>query len=203
VSSLRGVWLGSHLLNDPAGAAAHAAAQALGPAVHARLLEAGDRLAASSAVLAQRYYRRAAAAWQAFGPDGFARWLALGEALASREPVSRDGAMAFFNVAPTGFGRGELDLAAAWCELGRALAATSPKLAAIFMRSTAALLRRPAALERLRIWVDVGRGCTASMAGRASSSPRPTFPPPRRPRRPSTPAPTGCGPAPARPSTRQ
>jgi hypothetical protein len=158
VSSLRGVWLGSHLLNDPAGAAAHAAAQALGPAVHARLLEAGDRLAALRAVLAQRYYRRAAAAWQAFGPDGFARWLALGEALASREPVSRDGAMAFFNVAPTGFGRGELDTAAAWCELGRALAATSPKLAAIFMRSTAALLRRPAALERLRIWVDVGRG---------------------------------------------
>ena len=53
--SLRSVWLGSHLLNEPTGAAAHAAAQALGPGVHARLLEAGDRLAATSAVLAQRY----------------------------------------------------------------------------------------------------------------------------------------------------
>ena len=54
MTALRSVWLGSHLLNDATGAAAHAEAQALGPAVHARLLEAGDRLAASSAVLAQR-----------------------------------------------------------------------------------------------------------------------------------------------------
>lgn len=157
MSSLRNVWLGSHLLNDPTGAAAHADAQALGPAVHARLLEAGDRLAASSAVLAQRYYRRAAAAWRAFGPLGFARWLALGESLATVEPLCRDGAMAFFNVAPAGFGRGELDTAAEWCASGHALAATSPKLAAIFLRSTAPLLRRTGAQDRLRQWIEVGR----------------------------------------------
>jgi hypothetical protein len=158
VTALRSVWLGSHLLNDPAGAAAHADAQALGPSVHGRLLEAGDRLAASSAVLAQRYYRRAAAAWRAFGADGFARWLALGESLATVEPICRDGAMAFFNVLPSAFGRGELDTAAAWCARGHELARTSPKLAAIFMRSTAALLRKPGGLERLQQWVEVGRG---------------------------------------------
>jgi hypothetical protein len=157
MTALRSVWLGSHLLNDAAGAAAHAEAQALGPSVHARLLEAGDRLAASSAVMAQRYYRRAAAAWRSFGPEGFARWLALGEALATVEPVCRDGAMAFFSVAPAHFGRGELDTAAAWCALGRELASTSTKLAAIFMRGTGPLLRKPGALERLRHWVEVGR----------------------------------------------
>src|SRR6185369_9906698 len=157
MTALRSVWLGSHLLNDATGAAAHAEAQALGPSVHARLLEVGDRLAASSAVLAQRYYRRAAAAWRTFGPEGFARWLALGEALATVEPVCRDGAMAFFSVAPANFGRGELDTAAAWCALGRELASTSTKLAAIFMRGTGPLLRKPGALERLRQWVEVGR----------------------------------------------
>jgi nitric oxide reductase NorD protein len=157
MSAVRGVWLGSHLLNEPTGAAAHAAAQALGPAAHARLLEGGDRLAAASAVLAQRYYRRAAAAWNAFGAEGFARWLTLGESLATAEPVCRDGAMAFFNVAPAGFGRGGLDTAAAWCGLGRELAHTSPKLAGIFFRGTAPALRKPGALARLRPWVEVGR----------------------------------------------
>jgi hypothetical protein len=154
---MRSVWLGSHLLNDPAGAAAHAAAQALGPAVHGTILAAGDRLAASSAVLAQRYYRRAAAAWNAFGADGFGSWLALGERLASEEPVCREGAAAFFNVQPSAFGRAGVETAAAWGAIGRELAATSPKLAAIFFRSTASLLRRPDGLARLRSWMDIGR----------------------------------------------
>lgn len=157
-SGVRGVWLGSHLLDEADGAAAHAAAQALGGATHAQLLAAGDRLAAISAVLAQRFYLRAAAAWTHFGADGFARWLALGESLASDEPACRDGAMAFFALAPAGFGRGGLETAAAWVGLARELAHTSPKLAAIFLRSTAALLRRADALERLRAWAVVGRG---------------------------------------------
>lgn len=155
--ALRGVWLGSHLLDDPDGAAAHAAAQALGPAVHARLLADGDRLAAVSAVLAQRFYRRAAQAWTAFGEAGFARWLGLGEELATAEPTCRDGAVAFFAVAPAAFGRGGLDTAADWCALARELAATSSKLAAIFLRTTSSLLRRADGLARLRDWVAIGR----------------------------------------------
>jgi hypothetical protein len=156
VSSQRHIWLSSHVLDDPEGAAAHAAAVALGGPAHARVLAAGDRLAAVSATLAQRYYRSAAAAWHAFGPEGFERWLTLGEALATREPLTRDGALAFFALAPTGFGRAGLDTATAWCELGHELAATSQKLAAIFFRTSGALLRRADALGRLRHWVDVG-----------------------------------------------
>ncbi len=156
VSSLRHIWLSTHLLDHPEGAAAHAAAAALGSAAHAHLLAAGDRLAAASATLAQRYYRRAAAAWQTFGADGFERWLALGEALATREPLTRDGAVAFFGLAPSAFGRAGLDTAAAWCALGRELAATSAKLAAIFFRTTGTLLRRADALTRLHSWVEVG-----------------------------------------------
>ena len=62
---VRGLWLTSHVLADPEGAAAARAAEALGGDVHARLLEAGDRLAAISPLLAQRYYLRAAAAHRA------------------------------------------------------------------------------------------------------------------------------------------
>ncbi|MBX3023304.1 hypothetical protein KF840_00165 [bacterium] len=156
-SPLRAVWLSSHLLDDPEGAAAHAAAEALGAAVHAPMLQVGDRLAALSAVLAQRYYRRAAAAWEAFGADGFAEWVRLGEDLAGGEPACRDGAMAYFALAPAAFGREPLSTAAAWCGLGRELAATSSKLAATFFRTTGSLLRRGDGLTRLRAWVEIGR----------------------------------------------
>lgn len=155
--ALRGVWLGSHLLDDSEGAAAHAACEALGADAHAHLLQVGDRLAATSAVLAQRYYRRAAAAWAAWGADGFARWVGLGEQLATGEPSSRDGAMAYFALAPLAFGRDGLETAAAWCALGRELAATSNKLAATFFRSTGSLLRRADGLARLRAWAEIGR----------------------------------------------
>jgi nitric oxide reductase NorD protein len=157
MTALRSVWLGSHLLDEPAGTAAHAAAEALGPSTHARLLDAGDRLAATSAVLAQRYYRRAAQAWRTFGAEGFRRWYELGASLATEEPVCREGAAAYFAIAPVAFGRDGLDAAAQWCALGRALAATSAKLAAIFFRSTAALVRRPDAMPRLERWVTAGR----------------------------------------------
>lgn len=156
-SALRSVWLGSHLLDDPDGAAAHAAAEALGAVPHAQLLHIGDRLAAVSAVLAQRYYRRAAAAWSAFGPDGFAEWVRLGEGLAGGDVACREGAMAYFALAPAAFGREPLKTAAAWCALGRELATTSNKLAATFFRTTGSLLRRTDGLERLRAWLDIGR----------------------------------------------
>jgi len=157
-NALRGVWLGSHLLDDADGAAAHLAAQALGSAPHAQMLAAGDRLAAVSAVLAQRYYVRAAAAWSSFGADGFARWLAFGEDLAVGDPACRDGAMAYFTLLPAAFGKGGLETAAAWCALARELAQTSPKLAATFLRTTGPLLRRPEAFGSLPAWVAVGRG---------------------------------------------
>ena len=78
-------------------------------------------------MLAQGYYRRAAAAWNAFGADGFERWVALGEQLASGDPSCRDGAMAFFALAPSAFGRDPLYTAAAWCALGQELATSSSK----------------------------------------------------------------------------
>ncbi|MGD9763023.1 MAG: nitric oxide reductase activation protein NorD [Candidatus Binatia bacterium] len=156
MSSERSVWLGSHLRGAPHGADAHAAAAALGSAVHAELLAAGDRLAIHSTALAQRFYRRAPAVWIAFGADGFARWSALGEELATGVPPCREGAMTFFAVAPRAFGGGGLDTAGAWCALGREVARASPKLGAIFFRTTAGLLRRPGGFHRLRRWVDVG-----------------------------------------------
>ncbi len=154
----RDVWLSSHLLNDPAGAAAHRDATALGAAAHEALLAIGDRLAVASAVLAQQYYRHAAAAWRAFESAAFLRWWTLGEQLATVEPICRDGAMAYFAVAPTAFGSGGLDTAAEWCRLGNALAAVSPKLAGVFFGTTASLLRKPDGLARLTTWAEVGRG---------------------------------------------
>ena len=93
----------------------------------------------------------------------------------------RDGAMAFFSVAPARFGRGGLETAAAWCALGRELAATSPQAGGdLLAQHRRRCCASPAALARLR---RVGRGrtraSTASTAGRASFSPRPTSPPRR------------------------
>ncbi len=156
MNTLRSLWLGSHLLTDPAGAAAHEEAAALGPAVHERLLAAGDRLAAASATLAQQYYRQAAAAWKSFGSVEFDRWFTLGEKLATSEPVCRDGAAAYFAVPPSGFGRGGLKTATAWCRLGRELAMTSPKLSGIFFKTTAVVLRKPGGMAQLQSWVEVG-----------------------------------------------
>ncbi len=42
--------------------------------------------------------------------------------------------------------------------MGRELAATSTKLAALFFRGTVALLRKTGGVERLRPWMEVGRG---------------------------------------------
>ena len=65
--SVRNLWLGPHLLQEESGAAAHRAAEDLGQAAHESILAIGDRLAESSALLAQCYYRNAAQAWQSFG----------------------------------------------------------------------------------------------------------------------------------------
>ncbi len=158
MSRSRTLWLENHLLSDPAGASAHEQAEVLGAAVHQSLLAVGDRLCEVSPVLAQRYYVRAAAAWTSFGADGFARWVELGESLVKSEPSCRDGAMAYFAVSPSRFGRGGLDTAETWCRWGRELAVSSQKLAGIFFRTTASVLRKPYGLERLRVWVDVARG---------------------------------------------
>ncbi len=156
--SPRSSWLTSHLLADPDGAAAHGTAQSLGRDVHEELLVVGDRLAGISALLAQQYYRQAAAIRRAFGVDGFRRWVALGELLATEEPPCREGAVAFFAAPPPAFGPGGLATAAAWWELGRELTRTSRKLAATFFATTAAVLSRPDGLARLRAWIDVAVG---------------------------------------------
>ena len=141
---------------DPAVAAANDRAAALGPAVHAELLAAGDRLAETSALLALRAYEHAAPAWSRFGEAGFRRWWTLGHELATGEPACREGALAYFGVAPADFGRGGVDTAAAWCALGREVARVSRRLATAFLERTPSVLRRADAIPRLRAWVDAG-----------------------------------------------
>jgi hypothetical protein len=141
---------------DPAVAAADRRAAALGPAAHAELLAAGDRLAETSALLALRAYEHAAAAWTRFGAAGFRRWWTLGAELAGGDPACREGALAYFGVAPADFGPGELETAAAWCALGREVVRVSRRLAVAFFERTAPALRRADGLGRLRAWVDAG-----------------------------------------------
>ena len=145
---MRRSWLTMHVLADAAGAAAHADAAALGPTVHAALLAAGDRLAAISPGLAQRYYHRSALAWDVFGADGFARWVALGEEIAA---ACREGALAWFGLAPVRLV--PLAAAADWCALGLRVARTSRRLAAAYFERTVELV---GGLERLAAWVDAG-----------------------------------------------
>lgn len=167
---MRGLWLTSHVRAEPEGAAAVRAAEALGEETHARLLDAGDRLAGVSPSLAQRYYLQAAAAWRAFGPAGFARWLALGEALATQDPGSRDAAAAFFAAPPAAFAGG-VEGAAAWAALARRVAGVSRRAAAAFLEHSRALLELSDAAARLEAWVAAGlaladgaRGATLAQA---------------------------------------
>jgi nitric oxide reductase NorD protein len=131
-----------------------AAGERLAPAVEARLLAEGDRLAAVSSLVAQRYYRHAAAAWHAFGADGFARWVALGETLATRDPVTREGAAAFFDAPPAALGG--LDTAAAWSAAAREIAGRAHRLAAVFLARTAGALATPDVVPRLRAIAAAG-----------------------------------------------
>jgi nitric oxide reductase NorD protein len=140
VESPRSLWFESHLLADRAGRRALAAAERLGPGVHETILVAGDRLAAASPVVAQQFYRGAAAGWQAFGADGFSRWVNMGYALLTREPALRDAAQAYFSVAPKALARVGLDRLRRWCDIGVRVSATSRKLGAVFFEGTAALI---------------------------------------------------------------
>lgn len=152
----RSLWLTPRFLQNRTAAAAHTRAENLGSGTYDELLRTGDRLAAISVSLAQSYYCRAPAALSRFGRKGFARWVALGEELASHEPACREGAIAYFKVPPKAFGAAGLDSATAWCGLARRLAATSRKLATIFLETTPLVLRRAGGLDRLSEWVSVG-----------------------------------------------
>jgi hypothetical protein len=153
---VRPAWLARHVLADAAGVAADRRATALGAAVHAELIAAGDRLAAVSPALADRCYRHAPAAWTAFGPAGFRRWVALGEGLAAGDAGSVDAALAFFTAPPRSLGAAGPRMATAWCALAREVGKRSRRLAASFLRRTAGALGREDVLPRLRAWVAVG-----------------------------------------------
>jgi nitric oxide reductase NorD protein len=157
IERVRSLWLGPHLLDEPGGAAAHRAAEELGPEIHEQLLSHGDRLAEISPVLAQQYYRNAAAAWRNFDADGFASWVELGSELATGEPACRDGANAFFSVAPEALGDTPLATASAWCAIARETSAVSVKLAAIFLKTTTQMLSAPTAVATLSHWAEIGR----------------------------------------------
>ncbi len=150
---MRQLWYETHLLDDPAGKVARQRAVALGPAVHDELLAIGDRLAHESATLAQRFYLHAPDAYRAFGGD-FARWVALGEGLATREPMVREGAVAYFDLAVVDAAALGLDALERWIRVGGTIAAVSRKLAAIFFETTAPLLAR-IDLAKLDAWAAI------------------------------------------------
>ena len=141
---------------EPALAAAERRIAALGPAAQAAILAACDRLAAISALLALRAYEQSAPAWTAFGADGHRRWTDLAADLATADPASREAALGLLAVAPSHFGPGGLDTAAAWCDLGREVGRTSRRLAAAYFERTAPVLARADGLDRLRAWVTAG-----------------------------------------------
>lgn len=149
---MRQLWYETHLLDDPAGKAARQRCLALGPAVHEEILAIGDRLARESAILAQRFYCRAADAYGAFENE-FDRWVAVGERLAA-EPAVREGAVAYFEI-PTAralaVGLAGLER---WAGIAAGVGAVSRKLAGIFCETTAPLLLE-VSLDRMQAWADV------------------------------------------------
>ncbi len=153
---MRNLWLGPHLLNDEDGARAHREAKALGDEAHELLLATGDRLASSSAILAQHYYRNAATSWKRLGAEGFSTWVEQGERIIGSDPVSRDGANAFFSVSIEKMGEGSLASLIAWCDTAMQLAEVSNKLCGLFLQNTARLLEAQTPNTTLERWASAG-----------------------------------------------
>jgi nitric oxide reductase NorD protein len=159
---MRQLWYEAHLLEDPAGRAARQRCLAEGVEFHEKVLAIGDRLARESALLAQRFYRRAGEALEVFGGD-FERWVRLGVQLASGETAIREAATAYFEIPIASAREIGLDNLERWGEIATAMAGSSRKLAALFCETTAPLLA-PIAAERgpvvliatLREWTTVG-----------------------------------------------
>ncbi len=142
VNATRSLWFESHLFADRAGRRARTAATQLGAAAHEQILVAGDQLAATSAAVAQQFYRYAAAVWQAVGADDFTGWVNRGQDLLTVEPANRDAALAYFSVPPAAVARAGSAALTAWCGIGRELAAVSRRLGATFFESTAPLVAK-------------------------------------------------------------
>src|SRR5262245_8648230 len=135
---LRHLWFDNrHLLGDAAGQALLAALQSLGPRPRETILATGDRLAAVSLTLAQAFCRTAPAAWRAFWARGFARWVNIGERLAGEEPISRDGAAAYFAIDPHALARLGLAIVEEWAAIGRDTLKISRRLGTQFLQTSA------------------------------------------------------------------
>lgn len=159
MSSLRHLWFDNrHLLGDAAGQRLLAELEALGPRPRETILTAGDRLAAISLTLAQSFCRHAPAAWQLFGGEVFSRWVTIGERLAGEEPASREGATAYFTIAPATVARLSLETVATWAEIGRDTLKLSRRLGSQFLQASAPLLASipDPVLSRLRAWAAHG-----------------------------------------------
>jgi len=159
MSSLRHLWFDNrHLLGDAAGQQLLAELDALGPRPRETILAAGDRFAAISLTLAQSFCRHAPAAWKIFGGEVFSHWMAIGERLAGEEPSSREGAMAYFTIAPSTVARLGLETVATWAEIGRDTLKASRRLGSQFLQASAPLLAAipDPVLSRLRAWAAHG-----------------------------------------------
>jgi len=159
MSSLRHLWFDNrHLLGDAAGQRLLAELDALGPRSREIILTAGDRLAVISLTLAQSYCRHAPAAWKVFGAEVFPRWVAIGERLAGEEPSSREGATAYFAIAPATVARLSLVTIEAWAGIGRDTLKISRRLGSQFLHASAPLLAtipKPL-IPRLQAWATHG-----------------------------------------------
>ena len=156
---MRHLWFDNrHLLGDAAGQSLLAELTALNPRTRETILAAGDRLAALSLTLAQAFCRNAPAAWRVFGAKGFRRWLKIGERLAGEEPVSRDGAVAYFAIDPSVLDRLGLDVVEEWAAIGRKTLQVSRRLGTRFLQTTAPLLGLLPVppIPRLRAWATHG-----------------------------------------------
>ncbi|MEB2283490.1 MAG: hypothetical protein B6D46_06950 [Polyangiaceae bacterium UTPRO1] len=152
---LRSLWYESRHL-DASAPELRVRLAALHEPARARLLAAGDRLAATSLTLAQQYCRQAPAAW-ALGEAAFARWLAGGERLAAGEHGSRHAAAAYFAAAPAALASvpaADLD---AWLTLAGDVLMASRRLGEAFVAASVPLLAgRACGRERLACWAAAG-----------------------------------------------
>ena len=157
MSRLRSLWFESRHL-EAAAPELRGELAVLDDAAREEVLAAGDRLAAASLMLAQRYCRQAPAAWR-LGRNVFRRWVERGERLATGEDASREAAASYFALAPAALAEvpdPEIDL---WLALVHRVLRARRRLGEIFVAESGPLLAElDRSRERLTAWVEVGLG---------------------------------------------
>ena len=168
-SAPRARWLeAAQVARAEGGEEALALLRALPPPARREVLEAGERVAATSLAAAQAYAVAAPRVRRDLGARAFHAWATLGAEVAGPKLDGREAAVAYFRLDPAGVIGLERRLRRRWIDLCAEVHAVSRRLAASCLEASGRVLPSlgEAAAPRLEAWVRSGLGLAAGSGWR-------------------------------------